>query len=98
MPWWTAELEKAGVPCGPINSLDEVFADPQLRARSMCTTVEHPVAGKVPLVGTPMKFSATPVGSAQPPPLLGEHTAQVLEQLLGFDHTGISALRGAGVV
>jgi crotonobetainyl-CoA:carnitine CoA-transferase CaiB-like acyl-CoA transferase len=96
--WWIAELEKAGVPCGPINSLDEVFADPQVQARSMCTTVEHSVAGKVPLVGTPMKFSATPVGSVQPPPLLGEHTTEVLEQLLGFDHTEISALRGAGVV
>lgn len=96
--WWIAQLEKAGVPCGPINSLEEVFADPQVQARSMCTMVEHSVAGKIPLVGTPMKFSATPAGSVQPPPLLGEHTAQVLEGLLGFDNTEIAVLRETGVV
>lgn len=96
--WWISELEKAGVPCGPINTLEEVFADPQVRARSMCVSVEHPVAGTTPLVGTPMKFSATPAGALQPPPLLGEHTAQVLEQLLGVDGNAILMLREAEVI
>ncbi len=96
--WWIAELEKAGVPCGPINTIEEVFADPQVRARSMCVTVEHADAGEIPLVGTPMKFSQTPAGSLQPPPLLGEHTTQVLEQLLGVDGDTINSLRETGVI
>jgi crotonobetainyl-CoA:carnitine CoA-transferase CaiB-like acyl-CoA transferase len=96
--WWIAELEKAGVPCGPINTLDEVFNDPQVQARSMRVTVEHPVAGPIPLVGTPMKFSATPAGTLQPPPLLGEHTAEVLEQLLGMDEDTIRELRNRGIL
>lgn len=96
--WWIAELEKEGVPCGPINSLEEVFADPQVQARSMAVTVDHSAAGQIPLVGTPMKFSVTPAGAVQPPPLLGEHTSQVLEQLLGMDGAAIAALQDAGVV
>ncbi len=96
--WWIAELEKAGVPCGPINTLDEVFNDPQVQARSMRVMVEHPVAGQIPLVGTPMKFSSTPVGSQQPPPLLGEHTAEVLGQLLGMDEGTIRELRTRGIL
>ncbi len=96
--WWIAELEKAGVPCGPINTIEEVFADPQVQARSMCATVEHANAGDIPLVGTPMKFSQTPAGALQPPPLLGEHTTQVLEQLLGVDGDTITSLRETGVI
>jgi crotonobetainyl-CoA:carnitine CoA-transferase CaiB-like acyl-CoA transferase len=96
--WWIAELEKAGVPCGPINTLDEVFNDPQVQARSMRVMVEHPVAGPIPLVGTPMKFSSTPAGTLQPPPLLGEHTAEVLEQLLGMDEGTIRELRNRGIL
>ena len=96
--WWIAELGKAGVPCGPINSLEEVFADPQVVARSMCQTVDHSHAGKIPLVGTPMKFSKTPAGTVQPPPLLGEHTDQVLEQLLGMDQSEIAVLHAADVI
>ena len=96
--WWIAELEKAGVPCGPINTLEEVFADPQVQARNMCTTVEHPVAGQIALVGTPMKFSATPAGALLPPPLLGEHTSEVLEQLFGIDNAEIVKLRDTGVI
>ena len=96
--WWIAELGKTGVPCGPINSLEEVFADPQVRARSMCRTVEHTLAGPIPLVGTPMKFSETPAGSGQPPPLLGEHTVQVLEQLIGIDSGELARLSALGIV
>lgn len=96
--WWISELEKAGVPCGSINSLDEVFADPQVQARSMCTMVDHSAAGLIPLVGTPMKFSETPVGATAPPPLLGEHTAEVLENLLGIYGRSLDSLREGGVV
>jgi crotonobetainyl-CoA:carnitine CoA-transferase CaiB-like acyl-CoA transferase len=96
--WWIDELERAGVPCGPINSLEEVFADPQVRARSMCLAVEHPAAGSTPLVGTPMKFSGAPAGAVQPPPLLGEHTEQVLAELLGIDAAACAQLRAADIV
>jgi len=96
--WWITELEKAGVPCGPINTLDEVFNDPQIQARAMRILVEHPIAGPIPLVGTPMNFSVTPVGTLQPPPLLGEHTAEVLEQLLGMDEESIMKLRSRGIL
>lgn len=96
--WWIDELEKAGVPCGSINTIEEVFSDPQVQARSMCVTVEHTSAGAVPLVGTPMKFSETPAGALQPPPLLGEHTDQVLAQLLGVDGPTLASLRETGVI
>lgn len=96
--WWIAELEKAGVPCGSINSLDEVFSDPQVQARSMITTVEHPAAGPIPLVGSPMKFSGTPAGSTGAPPLLGQHTEQVLGELLGLQQDQVARLRETGVI
>jgi len=96
--WWIEELEKVGVPCGPINTLEEVFTDPQILSRSMVMNVDHPVAGQIPLVGTPMKFSVTQAGAVQPPPLLGEHTATVLEQLLGMDSETIAELRDGGTI
>lgn len=96
--WWISELEKAGVPCGSINTLEEVFADPQVQARSMCVTVEHSKAGKISLVGTPMKFSETPAGALQPPPLLGEHTMEILENLLELDGIFIKDLAAEGII
>jgi len=96
--WWIEELENVGVPCGPINTLEEVFTDPQILSRSMIMNVDHPVAGQIPLVGTPMKFSATPAGTVQPPPLLGEHTVPVLEQLLGMDSYAIAVLRDTAII
>jgi crotonobetainyl-CoA:carnitine CoA-transferase CaiB-like acyl-CoA transferase len=96
--WWIAELGKAGVPCGPINSLEEVFNDPQVRARGMCQTVQHTAAGEIGLVGTPLKFSATPAGCTLPPPLLGEHTAQVLEELADVDEVKFAALRAQKII
>lgn len=96
--WWISELEKAGVPCGPINNLEEVFADPQVQSRSMCVNVEHSVAGQIRLVGSPMKFSDTPAGTALPPPQLGEHTCQILEELLGLGSSEIEKLSAAGIV
>jgi crotonobetainyl-CoA:carnitine CoA-transferase CaiB-like acyl-CoA transferase len=77
---WLAALEAAKVPCGVINSLDEVFADPQVQARGMTVQMPHPLADELRLVASPMKFSATPVQYRRPPPRLGEHTAEVLAE------------------
>lgn len=80
---WIAALETAGVPCGPVNRIDEVFADPQVKARGLHIDLPHPLAGKVPLVANPIRLSGSPVAYQRPPPLLGEHTAEVLAQWLG---------------
>jgi crotonobetainyl-CoA:carnitine CoA-transferase CaiB-like acyl-CoA transferase len=94
---WLQALEAAKVPCGPINSLDEVFADPQVRERDMTVTVPHPLSGELKLVGSPMKFSETPVQVRRPPPLLGEHTAEVLAEF-GIDDAQRLALKERGVL
>jgi crotonobetainyl-CoA:carnitine CoA-transferase CaiB-like acyl-CoA transferase len=75
---WLAALEQAKVPCGPINDLADVFADPQVQARAMTVPVAHPLADALELVASPIKLSATPVVLRHPPPLLGEHTDEVL--------------------
>ncbi|HAV36603.1 MAG TPA: CoA transferase [Massilia sp.] len=95
---WIAMLEEVGVPCGPINDVGEVFANEQVRARGMAVELPHPSAGKVTLVRSPMKMSATPATSAKAPPLLGEHTDEVLRDVLGKNGDEIAALRGKGVV
>jgi formyl-CoA transferase len=95
---WLAELEPAGVPCGPINDLAQVFADPQVRHRGMEVRAPHPVAGEVRMVANPMRLSATPVRHDRPPPLLGEHTAEVLATVLGMSAAQIASLRERGVV
>ncbi|MBA3902625.1 MAG: CoA transferase [Rhodocyclaceae bacterium] len=95
---WIGLLEPAGVPCGPINRLDEVFDDAQVRHRGLRIDVPHPAAGTVPLVASPMRFSATPVDHDRPPPLLGEHTEEVLRERLGMNPGEIARLRGQGVI
>jgi crotonobetainyl-CoA:carnitine CoA-transferase CaiB-like acyl-CoA transferase len=95
---WIAALEDAGVPCGPINRLDEVFADPQVRARELRIDLPHPVAGTVPGVANPIRMSASPVAYDRAPPVLGEHTAEVLGQWLGLDAAAIAALRSGTVI
>ncbi|MFL6700234.1 MAG: CoA transferase, partial [Vitreoscilla sp.] len=82
---WIAALESAGVPCGPINRLDQVFADPQVIARGLRIELPHAVAGTVPGVANPIRLSASPVAYDRGPPVLGEHTTQVLKQWLGVD-------------
>ncbi|MFT3664156.1 CaiB/BaiF CoA transferase family protein [Piscinibacter sp.] len=94
---WLAELEAAKVPCGPINDLAEVFADPQVRERGMAVALPHPLAETVRLVASPIKLSATPVQYRRAPPLLGEHTDEVLAQA-GLSGDEVRALRAAGVV
>jgi len=95
---WIATFEQVGVPCGPINSLDEVFADPQVRARGLQIEMEHSVGGNIPLVANPIRMSGTPVQYRRAPPLLGEHTREVLADVLGMGAADIDALKAKGVV
>jgi formyl-CoA transferase len=95
---WIALLESVGVPCGPINNLDEVFDNPQVKARGMEVKLAHPLAGEVRLVRSPMKMSATPASSGQAPPLLGQHTDEVLAEVLGKSDAEIAALRDKKVL
>ena len=95
---WLAALEGAGVPCGPINDLSQVFADPQVRHRRMEVRAPHAKAGEVRMVANPMKLSAMPMPHDRPPPLLGEHTDEVLGRLLAIDAAGIARLRKKGIV
>ena len=81
--WWLEALERAGVPCGPINGIDQALADPQVQARGMTVTMNHPLAGPIGLLGSPLKLSETPVTYRHPPPTLGEHTEEVLRDWLG---------------
>jgi crotonobetainyl-CoA:carnitine CoA-transferase CaiB-like acyl-CoA transferase len=94
---WLAALEAAKVPCGPINNLEEVFADEQVRARDMTVELPHPLADTVRLVASPMKFSATPVQYRRPPPLLGQHTEEVLAES-GFSSEELAQLRAQGAI
>ncbi len=94
---WLALLEAAGIPCGPVNDIADVFADPQVKARGMVTRIEHPHAGAVPLVASPLKLSATPVDLRHAPPLLGQHTDEVLREA-GYDEAEIASLRALGAI
>ena len=80
---WLSMLETADIPCGPINTLDRVFAEPQVAAREMLVTMKHPTIGELPQVGSSLKFSQTPVEYKIPPPRLGEHTDEILKDVLG---------------
>jgi crotonobetainyl-CoA:carnitine CoA-transferase CaiB-like acyl-CoA transferase len=94
---WLSLLEAAGIPCGPVNDLADVFADPQVRARGMVVEVPHPHAGALPLVGSPITLSATPVESPRAPPLLGQHTDNVLREA-GYSDDEVAALRARGAI
>ncbi len=95
---WLAALEAAGVPCGPINDLKQVFEEPQAVARGLRMELPHPTAGQVALVRSPMRFSETPVEQGVPPPTLGQHTEEVLTGLLGKSEAELARLRSDGVV
>jgi crotonobetainyl-CoA:carnitine CoA-transferase CaiB-like acyl-CoA transferase len=95
---WIEHLKKAGVPCGGVRDLHEVFSDPQVAARSMMTELDHVKAGVLKLVGTPLKLSETPGEIRTPPPTLGEHTDRVLTHDLGFSAEHVSGLRGRRIV
>jgi crotonobetainyl-CoA:carnitine CoA-transferase CaiB-like acyl-CoA transferase len=95
---WIETLEAAGVPCGPINRMDEVFADPQVRARGLRLDLPHPSAGRVSLVANPIRFSDSPVSYRNAPPLLGQHTDEVLAEWLGVDAEQLAALHRDEVI
>ena len=95
---WLGAIEAAGVPCGPINDLSQVFADPQVRHRRMQVSAPHAAAGEVAMVANPIKFSATPIAHDRAPPLLGEHTDEVLRAVLGLDAGAIEGLRQRGAL
>jgi len=95
---WLTDLAKAGLPCGRINSLPEVFAHPQAQAREMTLEAEHASAGTVRLPGFPYKFSQTPAAIYRPPPLLGEHTEEVLTSLLDYAPESVASLRDKGAI
>ena len=95
---WMARLRAANVPAGPINDFAQVLNDPQIRHREVLQEVPHTLSGTMPIIGNPLKFSATPVTYRRGPPLLGEHTAEVLRELLQLDDRAIAALQEQGVV
>jgi crotonobetainyl-CoA:carnitine CoA-transferase CaiB-like acyl-CoA transferase len=98
--FWLERLEAEGVPCGPVNNLDETFADPQVRHREMKVSVPNPAAagGAVDLIGNPIKMSQTPVRYRRPPPQLGEHSDEVFDDLLNMEPAERDALRKKGVI
>jgi crotonobetainyl-CoA:carnitine CoA-transferase CaiB-like acyl-CoA transferase len=95
---WIDRLTAAGVPCGSVRDLRELFDDPHVLAREMLTSVIHPTIGSLEVLGVPIKLSATPGAVRTPPPSLGQHTGSVLEHDLGFDRDAIARLREQGVI
>ena len=95
---WMDILVKAAVPCGPVNDMEHLFADPQVKHRNMIAEVPHPTIGTLRLGGIPIKYSETPGSIRRHPPLLGEHTDEVLTELMEYSTEKIEALRAEGVV
>lgn len=91
---WQTQLEQANVPVGPINTLDQVYADPQVQARGLKITLPHAEIGHMSSVANPIRLSGSPLSYKTAPPCLGEHTEQVLSELLGLDSSQIEALQG----
>ncbi|WP_313302715.1 CaiB/BaiF CoA-transferase family protein [Diaphorobacter sp.] len=95
---WIALLEQHAVPCGPINTVQDVFDDPQVKARGMQRSMPHPQAGDVPIVASPIRLSDTPVAYRRAPPQLGQHTDDVLAKHLQMDEQELAHLRQIGVL
>jgi crotonobetainyl-CoA:carnitine CoA-transferase CaiB-like acyl-CoA transferase len=96
--YWIERLGQAGVPCGSVRDLHEVFSDPQIAARSMVVPMSHPTAGDIRVLGSPLKLSDTPATQRTPPPTLGQHTESVLQRDLGLTRDAIDELRAGGVI
>ena len=95
---WLEALEKAVVPANPVNRIDQVFDDPQVQARGLRIELPHAGGGSVPMVRNPLKFSATPLHYGQAAPVLGQHTREVLDEVLSIDDARLQALQAQGVV
>jgi crotonobetainyl-CoA:carnitine CoA-transferase CaiB-like acyl-CoA transferase len=95
---WVAALEAAGVPCGPINRIDQVFADPHVRERQMRIALPHPAGGTVPMVANPMRLSASPVAYRLAPPTLGQHTDEVLGEWLNLTEAELDELHQQAIL
>jgi len=91
---WLADLEANNIPAGPINTIDQVYADPQVVARQMKLQLPHPAAGTMPMTASPMRFSDTPIQYRNAPPMLGQHSEDILRQELGWSNEQIAALLG----
>jgi crotonobetainyl-CoA:carnitine CoA-transferase CaiB-like acyl-CoA transferase len=95
---WIERLTAAGVPCGSVRNLHELFADPQIAARGMVAELQHPTVGAMRVLGTPLKLSNTAASIRTPPPRLGEHTDAVLTADAGVPAADLDALRAKGVI
>ena len=95
---WLEAIDGAGIPCGPINTVDRVMKDPQVLAREMIVEVDHPVAGKFKMPGLPIKLSETPGAIEMPAPLLGQHTEELLHELLGLSKEDVAKLKEEGAL
>jgi crotonobetainyl-CoA:carnitine CoA-transferase CaiB-like acyl-CoA transferase len=96
--WWIDKLRAAGVPCGSVNKVSQALADPQSLARGMVMEMQHPTAGALKMLGFPIKLSETPAAATKAPPLLGQHTVEVLAGDVGLTAAEIEALRKAGAI
>jgi crotonobetainyl-CoA:carnitine CoA-transferase CaiB-like acyl-CoA transferase len=96
--YWIERLGQAGVPCGSVRDLHEVFTDPQIAARTMVVPMSHPTAGDIRVLGSPLKLSDTPATQRTPPPTLGQHTDSILLRDLGLTRDAIDELRAGGVI
>jgi crotonobetainyl-CoA:carnitine CoA-transferase CaiB-like acyl-CoA transferase len=95
---WLEVLSQAGLPCGSINTIPEALENPQAQARDLVLVAQHPSAGSLRLTGFPYKLSQTPAQLRRPPPLLGEHTTEVLVDLLGYSPEEVALLREQGAI
>jgi len=96
--WWLEQLIQRGIPCGPISNIDQVFSNPQVQHRGMQLELDHPIAGKVPSVANPINLSKSPVIYDKSSPVLGQHTEQVLRELLALDSEQIGQLKTDGII
>lgn len=95
---WVKEFEGVGIPCGPVNTIPQVAADPQVAARDMIVEVNHPAAGKFKVANTPFKFSRSQCQVEQASPELGEHTEEILTSLLRMSRKEVSKLMESRVI
>lgn len=96
--YWLSQLEMSGIPAAPINTIDRVFDDPQVLSRGMKVNVPHPTAGPLPMVGSPLVIPTSPVDYRLPPPLLGEHTEDILNELLGYNQENVKEFRSTNII